>query len=274
MRVFHFFLLFVLLLSSCISQVDYEQVRFQSDSSYIREKKSETYKSIDMNTVRKVQLSDGTVVKCVDLVLSEVEQLLIDKSGHKVERFKDAEFLVYELNDGSVILANEDDAILYFSMSDALKVIDDWTNEKRADSAINIFLNKNPFGQNFPAKAKFLSAQLVTELNLSPGLIGLSLMKQIDDCILQKPDPVEVYMHFFINLVSVVGEALVAEDNAAWRMIYDADCNVWEPRLYCGSKSINIGGWIWEDVYNRQDHEWPVLTEAYCTAKELIGFNS
>src|SRR5688572_3253653 len=121
---------------------------------------------------------------------------------------------IYRLFDGMIVTnAHERYAIF----KDEEELINTLQSYKATE---NILSGKNIYGKAFPKYSMKLIDELLIEFGLEAkrDTLDIKTLKKLDSLIQIRPNSKQIKDKFFINFIAILGELLIQEEKAKWKV--------------------------------------------------------
>lgn len=223
------------------------------------------------NTIvmEKIELKDNTSIKCKALSKYEFDKILSSHSAGALSEYKTKYSIdVYEISSQEVLVQEGNYYTLYYSLSDLNAVLNGSSFE---DGGREILYGKNPFDSDFPRYTYKLIEELALSLQLNPSkTFSLSYLQEVNEKINSLDSSQEFFEKKFINIIALIGEAVVEKYHASWDMKLGDDKITWNPYLNSKDQSINFFSFLYEDIFIEKDTK-DCIPEIYHTVSGIIS---
>lgn len=217
----------------------------------------------------RIELIDGTTIKCQALTKEKFDSLLMTNGTSYLKEYMERYSIdVHLFENGEILIHDSGYYTLYFSLSDLDKVL----NQENTTAGTEALLNKNIYGREFPAHAADLSKKLSDFFSVRYDGNQGNFLQVLDEKIDSLPDAQDFKSEHFLEILAVIGEALIQKYAAKWEMELGSDGVTWNPYLEVKGKYVQYFVYLYEDIFQQENHK-RTLSEIYHTMISIINNN-
>jgi ribosomal protein L19 len=227
----------------------------------------------NMSAMKKnkfIELKTGKKIAYTELNQTEFDTLKNEPDSKLLEKYvSEYDCYVYLLSDNSIIVHDDSDFSMFENFKDFETVLNDYYSSTQIMFGINIYK------ENFLKKKNELIRKLLNDLDIENNLpINYNLLEKIDIAILEKmPDRKEYYSNNFMNIIALVGDAIIEKYNVKWKMeLSPIDSVSWNPYLLYNGDKIPFYMYYYEDLHINEFDKY-LSCQLYLSVEDIIKIN-
>lgn len=219
----------------------------------------------------RIVLKDGNSIACESLSKEDFDKRVIQSKIQPIAEYKDKYSIdVFEISKKEVLVKEGNYYTLYYSLADLDSVL---KGSNVVEEGKEILYGKNPYGEEFSKKTEKLINQLDILLNLqSVKSLSPSYLELVDKKINALDNSQVFFEENFINIVALIGEAIIEKHHASWDMRLSNDKITWNPYLKINNQHIDFFSFLYEDIFIEKNIK-NCIPEIYQTTIEIIEHN-